>query len=92
MHGRKAGNAVFVQKGSTLKVMEEFNIQGKETFLFKYCPGTFGYILVLPGLIRTKLDVVLKYNIDSFNFLCLSVLLKTQFSLPSKHSDRTARP
>ena len=26
-HGRNAGTAVFVQKGSTLKVMEEFNIQ-----------------------------------------------------------------
>ena len=44
-HGRNAGTAVFVQKGSTLKVMEEFNIQGKQTF-YKYCPGTFGYILV----------------------------------------------
>ena len=30
-HDRKAGTAVFVQKGSTLKVMEEFNIQGKQT-------------------------------------------------------------
>ena len=66
-HGRKAGTAVFVQKGSTLKVMEEFNIQvkqtqfykgstlkvmeefniqGKQTSFYKYCPGTFGYILV----------------------------------------------
>jgi len=45
-HGRKAGTAVFVQKGSTLKVMEEFNIQGKQTCFYKYCPGTFGYILV----------------------------------------------
>ena len=31
-HGRNAGTAVFMQKGSTLKVMEEFNIQGKQTF------------------------------------------------------------
>ena len=46
-HGRNAGTAVFVQKGSTLKVMEEFNIQGKQTSFYKYCPGTFGYILVL---------------------------------------------
>ena len=45
-HGRKAGTAIFVQKGSTLKVMEEFNIQGKQTSFYKYCPGTFGYILV----------------------------------------------
>jgi len=29
-----------------LKVMEEFNIQGKQTSFYKYCPGTFGYILV----------------------------------------------
>jgi hypothetical protein len=26
--------------------MEEFNIQGKQTSFYKYCPGTFGYILV----------------------------------------------
>ena len=45
-HGRNAGTAVFVQKGSTLKVMEEFNIEGKQTSFYKYCPGTFGYILV----------------------------------------------
>ena len=45
-HDRKAGTAVFVQKGSTLKVMEEFNIQGKQTSFYKYCPGTFVYIFV----------------------------------------------
>ena len=45
-HSRSAGTAVFMQKGSTLKVMEEFNIQGKQTSFYKYCPGTFGYILV----------------------------------------------
>jgi hypothetical protein len=27
-------------------VMEEFNIQGKQTSFYKYCPGTFGYIPV----------------------------------------------
>jgi hypothetical protein len=26
--------------------MEEFNIQGKQTSFYKYCPGTFGYTLV----------------------------------------------
>ena len=46
-HGRNAGTAVFVQKGSTLKVMEEFNIQGKQTSFYTYCPGTFGYTLVV---------------------------------------------
>ena len=46
-HGRKAGTAVFVRKGSTLKVMEELNIQGKQTSFYKYCPGTFGYALVV---------------------------------------------
>ena len=30
-HGKNTGNDVFVQKGSTLKVMEEFNIQVKQT-------------------------------------------------------------
>jgi len=49
-HGRNAGTAVFVQKGGTLKVMEEFNIQGKQTSFYKYCPGTFGYILVCPTI------------------------------------------
>ena len=48
-HGSNAGTAVFVQKGSTLKVMEELNIQGKQTYFYKYCPGTFGYILVQCG-------------------------------------------
>ena len=45
-HGRNAGTAVLVQKGSALNVMEEFNIQGKQNSFYKYCPGTFGYILV----------------------------------------------
>ena len=26
--------------------MEEFNIKGKQTSFYKYCPGTFGFILV----------------------------------------------
>jgi hypothetical protein len=34
-----------VQKGSTSKVIKEFNIQGKQTSFYKYCPGTFGYTL-----------------------------------------------
>ena len=29
-------------------MMEEFNIQGKQTSFYKYCPGTFGYTLVYP--------------------------------------------
>jgi len=45
-NGRNAGTAVFMQKGSTLKVMEEFNIQVKRTSFYKYYPGTFGYTLV----------------------------------------------
>ena len=28
-------------------MMEEFNIQGKQTSFYKYCPGTFGYTLVV---------------------------------------------
>ena len=42
---QKRWNPVFVQKGSTLNVMEEFNIKCKQTSFYKYCPGTFGYIL-----------------------------------------------
>jgi hypothetical protein len=29
--------------------MEEFNIQDKQTPFYKYCPGTFEYILVHSG-------------------------------------------
>jgi hypothetical protein len=32
--------------GGIMKAMEEFNIQGKQTSFYKYCPGTFGYTLV----------------------------------------------
>ena len=39
-------SAVFVQNGNILKAKEEFNIQGKQISFYKYCPGTFGYILV----------------------------------------------
>ena len=46
-HGRNAGTAVFVQKGSTLKVMEEYIIQSKQTYFYKYYPGTFVYTLVI---------------------------------------------
>jgi len=53
-HGRNARTAVFVQKGSTLKVMEEFNIQGMQTSFYKHCPGTFGYTLVLRNLTLEK--------------------------------------
>ena len=59
-HGRNAGTAVFVQKGTTLKVMEKFNIQGKQTSFYKYCPGTFGYILVF--CIRQILGKKWEYN------------------------------
>ena len=45
-HGRNAWTVVFVQNGSTLKEIEEFNIQGKQTSFYKYCPLTFGYIFV----------------------------------------------
>ena len=34
-------------KGGTLKVMEELNIQGKQTSFYKYCPGTLEFILVI---------------------------------------------
>jgi hypothetical protein len=47
-----------VQKESTLKVMEEFSIQGKHTSFYKYSPGTFGHILVLPLMRTTRLPLV----------------------------------
>ena len=45
-HGRNAGTAVLVQKGSTMILVEEFNINIKQPPFYKYCPGTFGYTLV----------------------------------------------
>ena len=47
-----------MQKGSTLKVMEEFNIQGKQTSFYKYCPGTFGYTLVWQPPIDIKIVMI----------------------------------
>ena len=58
-HGRNAGTAVSVQKGSTLKVMEEFNIQCKQTSFYKYCLGTFGYILVKKNPSSMSLEVLM---------------------------------
>ena len=62
-HGRNAGTAVFVQKGSTLKVMEEFNIQDKQTSFYKYCPGTFGYTLVQIKICRA---IILSTSLCTF--------------------------
>ena len=67
-HGRKAGTAVFVQKWSTLKVIGEFNIQGKQTPFYKYCPGNFGYILVI--ISRPGKNFIL-YSIATYKFACL---------------------
>ena len=52
--GRNAGTAVFVQKGSTLKAMEEFNLPGKQTSFYKYCPGAFGYTLLQYQLLNLR--------------------------------------
>jgi hypothetical protein len=40
--------------------MEEFNIQGKQTPFYKYCPGTFGYTLVCRQQNRELFDVGLR--------------------------------
>jgi len=37
--------------------MEEFNIQGKQTSFYKYCPGTFGYTLVCGAVQGTRMPV-----------------------------------
>jgi hypothetical protein len=64
-HGRNSGTAVFMQKGSTLKVMEEFNIQGKQNSFYKYCPRTFGYTLIY-SLLTQKQNNLLQTLIESF--------------------------
>jgi len=38
--------------------MEEFNIQGKQTSFYKYCPGTFGYILVYALVGKQMFDIL----------------------------------
>jgi len=68
-HGRNAGTAVFVQKGSTLKVMHEFNIQGKQTSFYKYCPGTFGYTLVYLPVHHTQNTLNLIYSGKRASFM-----------------------
>jgi len=79
-HGRNAGTAVFVQKGSTLKVMEKFNIQGNQTSFYKYCPGTFGYILVCSVCFRNSL--VTLFYFSYFKILLFPVLYKIYILRP----------
>jgi len=47
-------------------VMEEFNIQGKQTSFYKYCPGTFGYTLVRPDNVHLPL-ISSWYKVDKLN-------------------------
>ena len=73
-HGRNAGTAVVVQKGSTLKVMETFNIQGKQTSFYSYCPGNSGYILVYADdqiLMATSDDDL---HSDNHHFILITLL------------------
>jgi len=41
-------------------VTEEFNIQGKQTSFYKYCPGTFGYTLVVWMFLKKHSTLFLK--------------------------------
>jgi len=84
-HGRNPGTAVFVQKGSTLKVMDEFNIQVKQTSFYKYCPGTFGYALVVWMFLKnhSTLFLTVQHSIGGLAKLldgacpnCLKILMK----------------
>jgi len=43
--------------------MEEFDIQGKQTSFYKYCPGTFGYILVYAIIYTVHIIWKYIYNI-----------------------------
>jgi len=63
-----------MQKGSTLKVMEEFNIQGKQTSFYKYCPGTFGYTLVEQNIdLFSKTEIVtFEHNLPGLRYTCAS--------------------
>jgi hypothetical protein len=46
-----------------VKVMEEFNIQGKQTSFYMYCPGTFEYILVHCDVTLTNFWINKIYNV-----------------------------
>ena len=69
--------SVFVQKGSTLKVMEEFNIQGKQTSFYKYCPGTFGYILVSHNRHDSRAKLLYTKCLFWFSLQLLTVIFRT---------------
>ena len=59
-------------------MMEKFNIQGKQTSFYKYCPVTFGYTLVFlkvnifgfPGASTSMQSSILSDNI------CFSSVMK----------------
>jgi len=83
-HGRNAGTAVFVQKGSTLKVMEEFNIQGNQSSFYKYCPGTFGYVKkAQPASIRRTPIMYIDWHIQLMS-MDTSLQICHQDDVPSR--------
>jgi len=66
-------------------MMEEFNIQGKQTSFYKYCPGTFGYTLVVWLFLKnhSSLFLTVQHSIGGLAKLlegtypnCLKILMK----------------
>jgi len=64
--------------------MEEFNIQGKQTSFYKYCPGTFGYILVNGKFLKNKPEITKPLStVCPADKLCLvAVVICDLFYLP----------
>ena len=48
-----------------------FNIQGKQTSFYKYCPGTFGYTLVLMHITINDAFITMSFNSNS-TMLCIN--------------------
>ena len=62
-------------------MIEEFNIQGKQTSFYKYCPGTFGYTLAyivkvckMHGTHRVRMQELIGSEINNCESLNLLVL------------------
>ena len=52
---------------STVEVMEEFNIQGKQNSFYKYCPGNFGctlYVTFTNVERNSAVDIATCYGLD----------------------------
>jgi hypothetical protein len=80
-----------MQKGSTLKVMEEFIIQSKQNSFYKCCPGTFGYTHVHATQKQTAIDqqqhscemLIYQRHQTILRLLSSAAMASTRWSVPN---------